>query len=148
MFLQNLHKLLSYILDMLYSMSWLVTTRNIAQSYWRDLLIKIILWNWQICLEDFCSFKYNYFWAQLLATVLLYQNAFLGEFIMILSLLEILFPHLCLFFIINMCSMFHKGYRCVPWFVGLVLDQSMCRRKLGFNYVVFILICIIPLYAN
>jgi hypothetical protein len=36
-----------------------------------------------------------------------------GEFTMILSLLEILFPHLCLFLIINMCSMFHKGYMCV-----------------------------------
>jgi hypothetical protein len=71
-----------------------------------------------------------------------------GEITMILSLIEILFPYLCLFLIINMCSMFHKGYRCVYWFFGLVLDQIMCRRKLGFNYVVFILICIIPLYAN
>jgi hypothetical protein len=67
---------------------------------------------------------------------------------MILSLLEILFIYLCLFLIINMCSMFYKGYRCVPWFFGLVLDQSRCRRKLGLNYVLFILICIIPLYAN
>jgi hypothetical protein len=71
-----------------------------------------------------------------------------GEFIMILSLLAIIIPDLCLFLIIDMCSMFHKGYRCVSWFFGLVLDQSMCRIKLGFNYVVFILICIIPLYAN
>jgi hypothetical protein len=70
-----------------------------------------------------------------------------GEFTMILSLLEVLFPHLCLFLIINMCSMFHKGSMCVSWFFGLFLDQSMCRRKLGFNYVVFILICSIPLYA-
>jgi hypothetical protein len=67
-----------------------------------------------------------------------------GEFTMILSLLEIIIPDLFLFLIINMCSMFHKGYRCVSWFFGLVLDQSMCRRKLEFNYVVFILICIIP----
>jgi hypothetical protein len=67
-----------------------------------------------------------------------------GEFIMILTLLEIIIPDLCLFLFINMCSMFHKGYRCVSWFFGLVLDQSMCRRKLGFNYDVFILICIIP----
>jgi hypothetical protein len=37
----------------------------------------------------------------------------LGEFTMILSLLEILFTHLCMFLIINMCSMFHKGYMCV-----------------------------------
>jgi hypothetical protein len=36
-----------------------------------------------------------------------------GEFTMILSLLEIIFPHLCMFFIINMSSMFHKGYMCV-----------------------------------
>jgi hypothetical protein len=70
------------------------------------------------------------------------------EFIMILSLLEIIIHDLCLFLIINMCSMFHKGYRCVSWFFGIFLDQSMCRRKLGFIYVVFILICIIPLYAN
>jgi hypothetical protein len=67
-----------------------------------------------------------------------------GEFIMILSILEIIIPDLCLFLIINMCSVFHKGYRCVSWFFGLVLDLSMCRGKLGFNYDVFILICIIP----
>jgi hypothetical protein len=78
----------------------------------------------------------------------LYDKNIFSEFTMILSLLEILFPHLCLFLIINMCSMFHKGYRYVSWFFGLVLNQSMCRRKLGFNYDVFILICIIPLYAN
>jgi hypothetical protein len=71
------------------------------------------------------------------------SKCILGEFTMILSRLEILFPYLCLFLIINMCSMFHKGYRCVSWFFGLVLDQSMCRRKLDFNYDVFIL-CIIP----
>jgi hypothetical protein len=40
----------------------------------RNLFIKIILGYWQICLDDFCSSKYNYFWAQLLATVMLYQN--------------------------------------------------------------------------
>jgi hypothetical protein len=40
-------------------------------------------------------------------------KSILGEFTMILSLLEILIPHLCLFLIINMCSMFHKGYVCV-----------------------------------
>jgi hypothetical protein len=38
--------------------------------------------------------------------------------------------------------MFHKGYRCVSWFFGLVLGQSMCRRRLGFISVVFILLCI------
>jgi hypothetical protein len=67
---------------------------------------------------------------------------------MILSLLEIIILDLCLFLFINMCSMFHKGNRCVSWFFGFVLDQSMWGRKLRFNYVVFILICIIPLYAN
>jgi hypothetical protein len=72
-------------------------------------------------------------------------KSILGEFTMILSLLKILFPYLCLFLIINMCSLFHKGYRCVYWFLRLVLDQSMCRRKLGFISVVFILICIKPL---
>jgi hypothetical protein len=67
---------------------------------------------------------------------------------MILSLLEILFPHLCLFLIINMCSKIHEGYRCVYWFLRLVLDQSMYRRKIGFIFVIFILICINPLFAN
>jgi hypothetical protein len=67
----------------------------------------------------------------------------LGEFTMILSLLEILFPNLCLFLIINMCSKIHKGYRCVCWFFRLVLDQSMCRRKFGFSSVIIILICLI-----
>jgi hypothetical protein len=67
-----------------------------------------------------------------------------AEFIMILSLLEILFPHLCLFLIINMCSKIHKGYRCVYWFFRLVLDQSMCRRNFGFIFVIFNLICINP----
>jgi hypothetical protein len=33
-----------------------------------------------------------------------------GEFTMILYLMEILFPHLCLFLIINMYSMFYEGY--------------------------------------
>jgi hypothetical protein len=43
MFLQNLDKFLSHILDMLYSMSWLVTTPNIAQSYYINRFIKISL---------------------------------------------------------------------------------------------------------
>jgi hypothetical protein len=71
-----------------------------------------------------------------------------GEFIMLLSLLEILFPHLCLFLIINMCSMFHKGYMCVCGSFKLVLDQSVCRRKLGLISVIFILICIMSFYAS
>jgi hypothetical protein len=65
-----------------------------------------------------------------------------------LSLLEILFPHLFLFLIINMCSMFHKGYMCVCGFFKLVLDQSMCGRKCACISAIFILTCIIPLYAN
>jgi hypothetical protein len=67
---------------------------------------------------------------------------------MILSLLKILFPHLCLFLIIKMCSMFHKGYMCVCWFFGFVLDQRMCRRKLELTSVIFILLCIYFLCAN
>jgi hypothetical protein len=72
----------------------------------------------------------------------------LGEFIMILSLLQIFFPHLCMFSIINMCSMFHKGYMYVCWIFKLVLDQSICERKFGIKSVVIILICNIPLYAS
>jgi hypothetical protein len=41
------------------------------------------------------------------------SKCILGEFTMIFSLLEILSPYLCMFFIINMSSMFHKGYMCV-----------------------------------
>jgi hypothetical protein len=67
---------------------------------------------------------------------------------MSLSLLEILFPRLCLFLIINMCSKIHEGYRCVYGFFRLVLDQSTCRRKFGFISVIFILLCINPLFAN
>jgi hypothetical protein len=67
---------------------------------------------------------------------------------MILSLLEILFPHLCLFLIMIMCSKVHKGYRCVYWFFRLVLDQNMCRRKTGFISVTVILLCINPLFAS
>jgi hypothetical protein len=71
-----------------------------------------------------------------------------GEFTMILSLLEISFPNLCLFLIINMYSKIHKGYRCVCWFFRLVLGQSMCRRKFDFISVIFILICINPLNTS
>jgi hypothetical protein len=67
---------------------------------------------------------------------------------MILSLLEILFPHLCFILIINRCSKIHKGYRCVYWFFRLVLDPIMCRRKCGFISVIFILLCINPLFTN
>jgi hypothetical protein len=75
-------------------------------------------------------------------------KSILVEFTMILSLLEILFPHICLFLIINMCSMFHEGYMCVCGFFKLVLDQSICRRKLGLISVIFSLICIMSFYAS
>jgi hypothetical protein len=71
-----------------------------------------------------------------------------GEFTMILYLLKILFPNICLFLIINMCSKIHEGYRCAEWLFKLVLDQSMCERKLGFIAVIFILLCINPLVAS
>jgi hypothetical protein len=67
---------------------------------------------------------------------------------MILSLSKIIFPDLCLFLIINMCSKIHEGYRCVDWLFRLVLDQSMCERKFGFISVIFILSCINPLFAS
>jgi dolichol kinase len=54
-----------------------------------------------------------------------------GEFAMILSLLEILFPNLCLFLIINVYIKFYKGYRCVCSFSRLVLDQRNSKRKFG-----------------
>jgi hypothetical protein len=60
-----------------------------------------------------------------------------GEFTIILSMLEILFPNLCLFLIINMYSKIHKSYRCVCWFFRLVLGQSMCKRKFDYIYVIF-----------
>jgi hypothetical protein len=75
-------------------------------------------------------------------------KSIVDEFTLILSLSKILFPYLCLFLIINMCSMFHKGYRRVSWFFGLVLDQSLCRRKLGLISIVFILLCINSLFAS
>jgi hypothetical protein len=33
----------------------------------------------------------------------------------------------------------HSSYKCVCWFLGLVLGQSMCRRKFGLIDVIFIL---------
>jgi hypothetical protein len=76
------------------------------------------------------------------------SKCILGEFTMILSLLEILFSYLCLFLIINMCSMFRKGCMCICWFFRLVLDQSMYRRKFELNSVIFIFICLNPLIAS
>jgi hypothetical protein len=67
---------------------------------------------------------------------------------MILSLLEILFLNLCLFLLINVYIKIHNSYKCVCWFLGLVLGQSMCRRKFGFIAVIFIFICINLLGAS
>jgi hypothetical protein len=76
------------------------------------------------------------------------RKCILGEFTMILSLLEISFPLLCLFLVINMCSKIHKGYRCVYWLYRLVLDQNMCRIKFGFISAIIMFICINPSYAS
>jgi hypothetical protein len=65
-----------------------------------------------------------------------------GEFTMILSLLEILFPNLCLFLFINVEIKIYNSSRCICWFLRLVLGQSMCRRKFGPITVIFIFICI------
>jgi hypothetical protein len=67
---------------------------------------------------------------------------------MILSLLKILFLNLCLFLIINVYVKIYNSYRCICWFLGLVLGQSMCRRKFGLIDIVFIFICINPLNAS
>jgi hypothetical protein len=71
-----------------------------------------------------------------------------GEFILILSLLEILFHNLCFFLIINVYVKIYNSYRCICWFLGIVLGKSMCRRKFGLIVVVFIFICIDPLNAS
>jgi hypothetical protein len=71
-----------------------------------------------------------------------------GEFTMILSLLEILFPNICLFLFINVYIKIHSSCKYVCWFLRLVLGQSMCERKFGFISDIFILICINPLFAN
>jgi hypothetical protein len=68
-----------------------------------------------------------------------------GEFTLILSLLEILFLNLCLFLLLNVYIKLHNSYKCVCWFLGLVLGQSMCRGKFGLIVVIFIFICINPL---
>jgi hypothetical protein len=68
-----------------------------------------------------------------------------GEFTLILSLLEILFLKLCLFLLLNVYIKLHNSYKCVCWFLGLVLGQSMCRGKFGLIVVIFIFICINPL---
>jgi hypothetical protein len=75
-------------------------------------------------------------------------NYTFGAFIMVLSLLEILFPNICLFLFINLYIKIHSSYKCVCWFLRLVLCQIMCERKFRFISVIFILICINPLFAN
>jgi hypothetical protein len=71
-----------------------------------------------------------------------------GEFTPILSLLEILFPNICLFLFINAYIKIHSSYKCVCLFLGLVLGRSMCRRRFGLIVVLFIFICIKPLNAS
>jgi hypothetical protein len=71
-----------------------------------------------------------------------------GEFILILSLLEILFPNLYLFLIINVYIKIYNSSRCICWFHRLDLGQRMSRRKFGSIYVLFIFICIIPFIAT
>jgi hypothetical protein len=71
-----------------------------------------------------------------------------SECTLILSLIEILFLNLCLFSPINMYIKIHSSYKCVCWFLRLVLGQSMCRRKFGLIAVIFIFICINPLNAS
>jgi hypothetical protein len=65
-----------------------------------------------------------------------------GEFTMILSLLEILFPNLCMILIINVYIKIYNSSRCICWFLGLVLGQRLCRRKFGPVSVIFIFMCI------
>jgi hypothetical protein len=71
-----------------------------------------------------------------------------GEFIMILSLLEILFPDLCLFLIINVYIKIYKGYKCVCWFFRLVLDQISSEIKFGSRSAIFIFVCIYLHYGE
>jgi hypothetical protein len=65
-----------------------------------------------------------------------------SEFIMILSLLEIIIPDLCLFSTIILQIKIHKSYSCVCGFFKLGLDQRMCRREFGFTTDLFIFVCI------
>jgi hypothetical protein len=71
-----------------------------------------------------------------------------GEFTLNLSLLEILFPSVCLFLIINVKIKIYNSSRCICWFLRLVLDQNMCRRGFGYIVVIFIFICINPFIAS
>jgi hypothetical protein len=84
-----------------------------------------------------------YFWL-----LSCYAKCTSSEFTLILSLLEILFPNICLFLFINVYIKIHNSYKCIYWFLGLVLGQSMCGRKFGLIVVIFIFICINPLNAS
>jgi hypothetical protein len=55
--LQNPYLNLSWILDMLWVPACAGPLPKIAQSYWRNLFIWIILCYWQICLDKFYSSK-------------------------------------------------------------------------------------------
>jgi hypothetical protein len=72
----------------------------------------------------------------------------LGEFTLILSLLEILFPDLCMFVIINVYIKIYNSSRCICWFIRLDLGQRMSRRKCGSISVIFIFICINSFIAS
>jgi hypothetical protein len=71
-----------------------------------------------------------------------------GGFTVIFSLLEILFPNICLLLLINVYIKIHKSFKCVCWFFRLVLGQSMCRRKFNYISVIFIFIWIKSLNAS
>jgi hypothetical protein len=71
-----------------------------------------------------------------------------GEFTLILSLLEILFPNLCMLLSINVWLRIYNSSRWVCWFLRVVLDQRMCRRKFGFISVIIIFMCIYPFIAS
>jgi hypothetical protein len=70
------------------------------------------------------------------------------ELIMIFGLLEIFIPDLCLFLIINVYIKIYNGYTCVCWFPMLVLDQRVCRRKVGSRSAIVIFVCIYPIIAS
>jgi hypothetical protein len=71
-----------------------------------------------------------------------------GEFIMIVSLLEIFISNLCLFLIINVWIKIYKGYRCVCWFPRLALDHRSSEIKFGYISALFIFICIYLVYGE
>jgi hypothetical protein len=66
-----------------------------------------------------------------------------GEFTLILSMLEILFPNLCLFLIINVWIKIYNRSRCICWFLRLDLGQKMYRRKVGPISAIFIFYALI-----